>query len=55
MPSLTRPPSRRIDVAEAVEQAGGHQIERNLAGGIEIVAAEEEAEAELLVVAEVRV
>ncbi len=40
----------RIDVAEAVEQAGVHQVQRNLAGGIEIVAAEDEAEAELLAV-----
>ena len=37
-----------IDVAEAVEQAGVHQIERNLAGRIEIVPPEDEAEPELL-------
>ena len=41
-----------IDVPEAVEEAGGHQVERNLAGRIKIVAAEEEPEPEFLVRAE---
>src|SRR5271157_3586866 len=38
-----------VDVPEAVHQAGGHQVERNLAGRIEVVAAEQEPEPELLV------
>src|SRR5882762_6897208 len=33
-----------IDIAEARQSAGIHEIERDLAGGVKIVASEEEAE-----------
>src|ERR1039458_1542778 len=41
-----------VDVSEAVEEAGGNQIERNLAGRIKVVAAEQEPKPEFLVRAE---
>src|SRR5262249_44641241 len=40
-----------VDVSEAVEQTGAHQVHRNLSGRVEIVAAEQDAEAEFLAVA----
>ena len=43
----------RIDEAEAIQLALGHQVERNLSGGIEIVAAEIEFEAQRLLVVQI--
>src|SRR5438105_2595689 len=43
----------RIDVAEAVQEASVHQIERELPRRIEIIATEQNSESELLVRAQI--